>query len=463
MSSDFGARDSCERLTVTRSFSKLIEQGVLEIGDGYRAKNDELGGDGLIFLRAGHVRDTHIDFDGVDHFKAIDNSKLRGKLSVLGDVVVTTKGNSTGRIAFVTKGMPEFVYSPHLSFWRSKDESVLCQGFLRAWSRGGEFESQLQAMCRSTDMAPYLSLTDQKRLHITLPSIEHQREAAEILDGIEARITLLRETNATLDAIAQALFKSWFVDFDPVRAKVEGLQPESMDAATAALFPDSFEESELGSVPKGWEVLPLRQLCAFQKGCSYKGDGLADGEGAYMFNLGCFNKPRVYAFQKVKRYVGDYKPKHQVYPGDLIIANTDMTQQRDILGRPLLVPSGMEPGFISHHVFKVEVGERFGNQIRDFLFFSFQQAVFRERAVGYATGTTVLALPRDALEDHCVVLPSQSLLMAFSDVVSPLLSTIHENEERATLLTQLRDTLLPRLISGQLRLPQAAALIEEAV
>ncbi|KSD29091.1 hypothetical protein CDC12_17530 [Pseudomonas aeruginosa] len=318
-------------------------------------------------------------------------------------------------------------------------------------------------MCRSTDMAPYLSLTDQKRLHITLPSIEHQREAAEILDGIEARITLLRETNATLDAIAQALFKSWFVDFDPVRAKVEGLQPESMDAATAALFPDSFEESELGSVPKGWEVLPLRQLCAFQKGCSYKGDGLADGEGAYMFNLGCFNKPRVYAFQKVKRYVGDYKPKHQVYPGDLIIANTDMTQQRDILGRPLLVPSGMEPGFISHHVFKVEVGERFGNQIRDFLFFSFQQAVFRERAVGYATGTTVLALPRDALEEHCVVLPSQSLLMAFSDVVSPLLSTIHENEERATLLTQLRDTLLPRLISGQLRLPQAAALIEEAV
>ncbi|MDF5853788.1 restriction endonuclease subunit S [Pseudomonas aeruginosa] len=312
-------------------------------------------------------------------------------------------------------------------------------------------------------MAPYLSLTDQKRLHITLPSIEHQREAAEILDGIEARITLLRETNATLDAIAQALFKSWFVDFDPVRAKVEGLQPESMDAATAALFPDSFEESELGSVPKGWEVLPLRQLCAFQKGCSYKGDGLADGEGAYMFNLGCFNKPRVYAFQKVKRYVGDYKPKHQVYPGDLIIANTDMTQQRDILGRPLLVPSGMEPGFISHHVFKVEVGERFGNQIRDFLFFSFQQAVFRERAVGYATGTTVLALPRDALEEHCVVLPSQSLLMAFSDVVSPLLSTIHENEERATLLTQLRDTLLPRLISGQLRLPQAAALIEEAV
>ncbi|QNH04127.1 restriction endonuclease subunit S [Pseudomonas sp. B11D7D] len=461
MSSDFCFSASCERLPVKKFFSELIEQGVLEIGDGYRAKNDELGGHGLIFLRAGHVRDTHIDFDGVDKFKTIDSSKLRGKLSVLGDVVVTTKGNSTGRVAFVIQGMPEFVYSPHLSFWRSKDESVLCQGFLRAWSRGGEFDSQLQAMCRSTDMAPYLSLTDQKRLQITLPSIEYQRQAAEILDGIEARITLLRETNATLEAIARALFKSWFVDFDPVLAKAEGRQPEGMGATTAGLFPDSFEESELGLVPKGWEVLPLKQLCAFQKGCSYKGEGLAEGEGAYMFNLGCFNEPRVYAFQKVKRYVGDYKPKHQVFPGDLIIANTDMTQQRDILGRPLLVPSGMAPGFISHHVFKVEVGEKLGTQIRNFLFFSFQQSGFRERAVGYATGTTVLALPRDALEEHCVVIPSHSLLMEFSDVVSPLLVTIHENEKRATVLAKLRDTLLPRLISGQLRLPEAEALMAE--
>ncbi|WP_410924946.1 restriction endonuclease subunit S [Pseudomonas aeruginosa] len=337
----------------------------------------------------------------------------------------------------------------------------------------------------SSRFVPYLLVGNHDRLHakvdsaghgtgrlnteavlsfpVWVPDLKEQERIADVGESLDDRITLLRETNATLEAIAQALFKSWFVDFDPVRAKAEGRQPEGMDATTAALFPDSFEESELGSVPKGWEVLPLRQLCAFQKGCSYKGDGLADGEGAYMFNLGCFNEPRVYAFQKVKRYVGDYKPKHQVYPGDLIIANTDMTQQRDILGRPLLVPSGMAPGFISHHVFKVEVGERFGSQIRDFLFFSFQQAVFRERAVGYATGTTVLALPRDALEEHCVVLPSQSLLMAFSDVVSPLLAAIHENEERATLLTQLRDTLLPRLISGQLRLPEAETLLEKAL
>ena len=108
-----------------------------------------------------------------------------------------------------------------------------------------------------------------KTLKIPLPSTRDQDEISAILQSIEDRITLLRKTNATLEAIAQALFKSWFVDFDPVHAKAEGRQPEGMDAATAALFPDSFEESELGLVPKGWtyklladayEINPLRRL-----------------------------------------------------------------------------------------------------------------------------------------------------------------------------------------------------------
>ena len=81
-----------------------------------------------------------------------------------------------------------------------------------------------------------------------------QVEIATTLGALDDRITLLRETNATLEAIAQALFKSWFVDFDPVRAKMEGRAPEGMDEATAALFPNAFEETELGLVPRGWSI-----------------------------------------------------------------------------------------------------------------------------------------------------------------------------------------------------------------
>ncbi len=427
---------------MTKSFSELIDQGVLVIGDGYRAKNDELGGDGLIFLRAGHVRDTHIDFEGVDHFKAIDSSKFRGKLSVLGDVVVTTKGNSTGRIAFVTKEMPAFVYSPHLSFWRSLDESVLCQGYLRAWSRGVEFNSQLRGMCRSTDMAPYLSLTDQKRLQITLPSIEHQKESAEILDGIETRITLLRETNATLEAIAQALFKSWFVDFDPVRAKAESRQPQGMDAATAALFPDSFEESELGLMPKGWCYSTVGQSFVLTMGQSPPGDtynetgeGLPFYQGRTDFGFR-FPKQRIFCTEATRLAgAGDTLVSVRAPVGDVNIALEPCALGRGVAG--LRHPEGHQ-SYVFYAVrclkphFEMYDGE----------------------------GTVFGSINKKDFQTLPVVMPSEEVLRAFEAVVAPIDAAVENNEQKLRSLTHLRDTLLPRLISGQLRLPEAQAQLE---
>jgi type I restriction enzyme S subunit len=132
------------------TFSQLIARGALEIGDGYRAKNDELGGDGLVFLRAGHVTDTHIDFEGVPRFHTYLERRVRSKLARPGDAVITTKGNSTGRTTFVSSLMPPFVYSPHLSYWRSLDPERIVGRFLHYWSRGPEFAEQLAGMMAST-------------------------------------------------------------------------------------------------------------------------------------------------------------------------------------------------------------------------------------------------------------------------------------------------------------------------
>ena len=146
-----------ERRTAT--FQQLHDEGLLEIGDGYRAQNNELGGTSPIFLRAGHVTDSHIDFTGVEHFRDHLAVKVRSKMSKVGDTIITTKGNSTGRTSFVTDRLPPFVYSPHLSYWRSRDPEKLCGGFLRYWSQGVEFIDQLSGMKASMDMAPYLSLS----------------------------------------------------------------------------------------------------------------------------------------------------------------------------------------------------------------------------------------------------------------------------------------------------------------
>jgi type I restriction enzyme S subunit len=128
------------------TFGDLVSEGALEIGDGYRAKNSEHGGDGLVFLRAGHVTDTHVDFSGVERFHAELEPRVRGKLAKPGDAVVTTKGNSTGRPTFVSPSMPPFVYSPHLSYWRSQDPTRIDGRFLHYWRKGPEFKHQLAGM-----------------------------------------------------------------------------------------------------------------------------------------------------------------------------------------------------------------------------------------------------------------------------------------------------------------------------
>ena len=186
-------------MSAPTTFQKLLDDEVLDIGDGYRAKNSELTGGGEIFLRAGHVTDTHIDFEGVERFDAALSEKVESKMSKVGDTIITTKGNSTGRTSFVTADMPPFVYSPHLCYWRSTDLETIENGFLRYWARGKEFQHQLAALKASTDMAPYLSLKDQKRLKITLPPIEEQRAIASILGALDDKIELNRRMNATLE------------------------------------------------------------------------------------------------------------------------------------------------------------------------------------------------------------------------------------------------------------------------
>jgi type I restriction enzyme S subunit len=117
-----------------------------------------------------------------------------------------------------------------------------------------------------------------RKLEFPIPPLQLQTKIADYLSLIDDRITLLRETNTTLEAIAQALFKSWFVDFDPVRAKMEGRTPEGMDEATAALFPDGFETSELGEVPRGWEVRTLGSLLTPKRGKSITKSKCIEGE-----------------------------------------------------------------------------------------------------------------------------------------------------------------------------------------
>ena len=302
---------------------------------------------------------------------------------------------------------------------------------------------------------PHTNLGILRNTPLQLPSVPEQRRIALILGGLDDKIELNRSMNQTLEEIARTIFKSWFIDFDPVRAKAEGRQPAGMDAEAAALFPDSLGDSELGPVPAGWQIRNIGSFASLDKGVSYKGAHLAD-TGIPMINLGCFAGAGRFKRENLKFYTGQYKPRHLVSFGDVVMANTDITQKREVLGSPALVPPNDEngPWLFTHHVFALRMTQN-KPDLRTYMYFLLLQEEFRARAIGFATGTTVLALPRESVLGMSVVLPPDTLCKKFAELAGTILSRSWSNDAQNTVLSNIRDALLPKLLSGELRVSGA--------
>lgn len=310
---------------------------------------------------------------------------------------------------------------------------------------------------------PNINTSILSALPLLVPPIEQQREAVEICHSLDDRIDLLRQANTTLEAIAQSLFKSWFIDFDPVRAKAEGREPEGMDAATAALFPAEFEESALGPIPRGWTVSTLAAHVIAERGLSYKGAGLCSaGDGLPMHNLNSVLEGGGYKYAGIKHYRGDYKDRHLAIAGDIIVANTEQGHDHRLIGFPAIVPERFPRAIYSHHIFRVRLKP--GSPLTtSALYYMLMTPHVREQVIGCANGSTVNMLKSAGLEIPQFVCPPAGFAQAFERLVRPMRAKAEANVERAETLSTLRDALLPRLISGQLRLPEAQAQVEESL
>ncbi|MCL1985730.1 MAG: restriction endonuclease subunit S, partial [Betaproteobacteria bacterium] len=193
----------------------LINEGLLKIGDGYRAKNSEFTSTGFPFARAGNINNGFL-FSNADHLPTQYKEVVGDKISETGDVVFTSKG-TVGRFGFVTEKIQKFVYSPQLCFWRSLKRDKIISKFIYYWMHGDEFVGQADVLKGQTDMADYVNLADQRRMKITLPPPSEQKAIAAVLSSLDDKIDLLHRQNATLEAMAEALFRQWFV----VEAKEE--------------------------------------------------------------------------------------------------------------------------------------------------------------------------------------------------------------------------------------------------
>lgn len=227
------------------TFSNLVDEGVLAIGDGYRAKNDELGSGGPVFLRSAYLQDSGWSLAEPERFSEPGIDRFGPKVACVGDTAITTKGNSLGRLGFVRGAVVGAVYSPHLSYWRSLRHDLIEPRWLYYWALSSECMQQVQAMAYSTDMAPYLSLRDQLQMKIELPPLAEQRAIAAVLGTLDDKIEANRTMSASLEAMARALFKSWFVDFE---RSIERVTAETLRAQGVLEIGDGYraKNDEMG-------------------------------------------------------------------------------------------------------------------------------------------------------------------------------------------------------------------------
>jgi type I restriction enzyme S subunit len=431
----------------------LVNQGALSISDGYRVRNEELGSEGVPFVRGGDIGDGWINTDTEDHIRPEFVDRVRAKLTKPGDAAFITKG-TVGRAGRLRPEQPPVVFAPQVAYWRVVDRTVLDPGFVFYLMRSHEFQSALDGVKTHGAMAAdYVSISQQYDFRFRFPGVETQRAIAHILGALDDKIELNRRMNETLGAVARAVFTSWFVDFDPVRAKVEGRDP-GLPGPLADLFPASLVDSELGEIPEGWEVEPLGEVIQTVKGRSYKSEELIESDTA-LVTLKSFARGGGYRPDGLKPFAGTYKAEQVVKPGELVIACTDVTQAAEVIGRPAMIRGMSGYQTLVASLDTLIVRPRHSSVTRAFLYFLGGTEAFVAHTYAHTTGTTVLHLAKEAVPSFTFARPSTQLVKHFDALAAPALSRIQALEEESNTLAALRDALLPKLISGELRLSGA--------
>lgn len=285
------------------------------------------------------------------------------------------------------------------------------------------------------------------------PAEQHQ--IASILGSLDDKIELNRRMNETLEAMARALFKSWFVDFDPVRAKIEGHQPSGMDNETAALFPDSFDDSVLGEIPKGWAVMQIGEAV------KAVGGGTPSTKEPTFWESGthCWATPKDLSKLRdsilldTERKITD-AGLEKVSSG-LLPVGAVLLSSRAPVGYLAIaqVPTAVNQGFIA----MICDGPLTNHYVLHWA------RVNAEQIKGRASGTTFQEISKKNFRPMLTLIPPHELLFVFEKQVTPLYGKISSNIQQSHTLAAIRDALLPKLLSGEVRVGQVEEIVEDIV
>lgn len=430
---------------------------------GSDIKTDNFVEQGVPVIRGGNLTSGRFNGDGFVFLTERKADELAKANAFPGDLVFTHRG-TLGQVGII----PAAPYSRYVvsqsQMKLTCDTKQALPEYVYYFFKSPQGQAALLANTSQTGV-PAISrpITSLKGIRLSLPPTSEQRAIASFLGNLDDRIDLLRQTSATLESIAQALFKSWFIDFGPVRAKADGREPEGIDAATAALFAAEFEKSALGLIPKGWAVRSIEDVAARVGmgpfGSNIKVSTFVDA-GVPVLTGACL-KGTLLEDAEFRFITAEHAGKLSgalVREGDIVITH------RGTLGQVSLIPAGatFETYVLSQSQFFVRANTDATTPA--FLTYFLRSPAGQHLLLANVSqvGVPSISRPVSYLKSLQLVVPPVALAKAFSTFATPLHDRIVAGRRQVRLLVELRDSLLPRLLSGKLRLPEAEGQFEEA-
>lgn len=429
---------------------QLVDAGILERPvDGNHGeihpKSSDFVPAGVPFIMASDLVDGRVDTTNCKFISKETASGLRKGFARANDVLLSHKA-TIGRTAIVENDSrhPFLVLTPQVTYYRVRDPKRLDHRYLRHYFDSRDFQDLFVSWSGGGSTRAYLGITAQADLPIAVPPIDQQLAIARILGALDDKIELNRRMNRTLETLAQRLFKSWFVDFDPVVARSQGRKPYALSDDLAALFPNALEDSSIGPIPSGWRVASLDSLAEFRNGLAMQKFPSGPIDSLPVLKIA---ELRAGSTDGADQASADLDPRFVVIDGDLIFSWSGSLMVdiwaggKAALNQHLfkVVPNGVPLWFCHHWILE---------HLDDF------QGIAADKA------TTMGHIRRHHLSEALLARPDDALIEKLDALIAPLCERVLQNKLQNRKLAALRDLLLPKLFSGEIRVPVAEKEVE---
>ncbi len=360
----------------------------------------------------------------------LDNSST--KLLQKNDIIISARG-TVGAMAMLPFPM---AFNQSCFGIRAKKEIVDADYLFYATKCKIE---ELKQKSKTGNVFKSINLDTFEMLELNLPSLKEQKKIAATLSTLDDKISLNEQINRNLEELARLIYDYWFVQFD---FPDKNGKPYKSSGGKMV-----WNEKLKRDIPAGWQTARVRDvILPIERGISYSSDEITDPNGTPMINLACFDKKGNYRTGEFKYFTGKFKNEDKVYPYDMLIACTDLTQKADIIGTPIFAPTESPFYVFSMDLIKISP---IRSSDKQFLYYYLKHPAFHHYIKPFASGTTVKHLRVDGLLDYPIFLPDEKIRDVFADVMEPIRRKIADNSSQCVELSKMRDYLLPLLMNGQ--------------